>query len=254
MASKTITARNTTLSGVVAGATFADGTATVDDSTHKGKAAIEFAKRHGWAVSGGTASAVDLDPADGEDIERWSEAELEAYLTGHGVQFPSGASVADLKAAVRDAFEVKAQGGSAGQNSAGHTSGTIPPEGAPPVSNPDKPDDADKAAAWKTPMVGNVLNDVAPTISVQPTGTSKVEPATATYTVTATGTPAPTYQWQRQAKGSGSYVDIEGADEASYTTPELTVADNHNDRYRVVVTNSDGSVTSTSYQQAVTAS
>jgi hypothetical protein len=254
MTNRTITARRTTLTGVVAGATFTDGTATVDDATDAGKRAIEYAKRHGWAVSGSIAAAVDLAPADGEALIRWTDQELRDYLTNWKVQFPSGATREELLDAVRDAFETKAQGGSAANESAGHTSGSMPPEGAPPVSNPDKPDDAEKAELWVTPQVGNVLNDVAPTISVQPTGSSKVQGATATYTVTAAGTPTPTYQWQRQALGSGSYVDIDGATAASYTTPALTVAANHNDRYRVVVSNSDGSVTSNSYQQAVTAS
>ena len=73
-------------------------------------------------------------------------------------------------------------------------------------------------------------------------------PATATFSVTATGTPAPTYQWERSAGGSAAYAPIEGATSASYTTPPTTVsggAANNGDKYRVVITNSDGEVKTT---------
>lgn len=253
MTSRTVTARYPGYKGTIAGVQFTAGEATIDDATATGKAVIEFAKRQGWAVSGAIASAVTETVDEGKPVATWTDEELSDYLTEHGVQFPSGASSEDLLAAVLDAFETKAQGGSAANEGAGHTSGTVPPEGAPPVPGEDG-DDADKAAQWVTPQIGNALDDIAPTISGQPSASSKVEGATATYTVTASGTPTPTYQWQRQTRGAGAYVDIEGATSASYTTPALTVAENHNDRYRVVVTNSDGSVTSTGVQQAVTAS
>lgn len=255
MVNRTITARSATLNGRTGGATYTNGVATVDDATRAGKAAIAFAKRQGYAVSGGIATAVDLAPADGEHYTRWTDAELRAYLDGQKVQYPSGAPRADLLNAVKDAFEIKAQGGSAANGGGGHTSGTVPPEGAPPVpAREGMPgDDAEKTELWVTPQTGNVANDVAPVITTAPTATSKVAGQTATYSVVATGTPAPTYQWERQAKGTGSYASIEGATSASYTTPALTVADNHNDRYRVVVSNSDGQVTTTGVQQAVTA-
>lgn len=252
MTNRTITARSSTLNGISGGATYTNGSATVDDATEAGKKAIAYAKRQGWAVSGGIATAVDLTAVTGEAVARWTTAEMKAYLDGHRVQYPSGASDDDLRAAILDAFETKAQGGSAANSSGGHTSQTIPPEPLI-VTNADKPDDAEKAALWVTPLTGNVSNDVAPTISVQPSASSKVEGATATYSVTAAGTPTPTYQWQRQTRGAGSYVDIAGATSASYTTPALTVAENHNDRYRVRVSNSDGVVVSTAVQQAVTA-
>jgi len=238
------------IAGVVAGATFTAGEATVDDATDAGKRSIEFAKRRGWGVAGGIATAVEVTVAQGKPVADWTTAELTTYLNANRVQFPSGASKADKLAAAQDAFEAKAQGGAAANLSAGHLMGTMPPEGAPIVPG----DDAAKAALWRTPMTGNVSDDVAPTISVQPSGSSKITGATATYEVTAAGTPAPTYQWQRQALGTGAYVNIAAATAATYTTPGLTVATKHNDRYRVGVSNSDGSVTSTAYQQAVTAS
>lgn len=255
MASKTITARRATFAGKIGTVQFTAGEATVDDSTDAGKAAIEFAKRHGWAVSGGTASATSPTVPQGKPVADWTEAEIDAYLDAERIAYPSGNPIEDKRALVLNAFETKAQGGSGTpEGVAGHDSGTIPPEGAPPVSAPSKPDDAAEAALHHTPLSTNNPDDIAPSISVQPAATSKIAPATATYSVTASGTPTPTYQWQRQTKGAGAYADIPGATASAYTTPALSVADNHNDRYRVVVSNSDGSVTSNSVQQAVTAS
>lgn len=251
MVNRTITARESTLTGRTGGANYTNGSATVDDATPAGKRAIAFAKRQGWAVSDGTA-AVDRSPADGEPIHRWTRAELEAYLDSHRVAFPEGATDEELRDAIRDAFETKAQGGSAANQSAGHTSETLPPEGAPLVTNPAKPDNPDEAAGWQTPQKGNVTNDVAPAITVQPTASPKVAPATATYSATVTGTPTPSLQWERQTRGAGAYRPIEGATSASYTTPPLSVAENHNDRYRLRAENSDGVVYSNSVQQAVT--
>lgn len=256
MTSRTITTTTpAAFGGKIAGVQFTGGSATVDDATSSGKAVIEFAKRRGWGVSGAIATADPKSVAEGKPVAEWTRGEIETYLDAAHVGYPSGATDAELRAVVLTAFETKANGGSANpEGVAGHDSGTIPPEGAPPVSAPSKPDDATEAALYTTPLGTNDPDDIAPAITVQPTGSSKVAGATATYTVTATGTPAPTYQWQRQAKGSGSYVNIEGATASSYQTPALTVADNHNDRYRVVVSNSDGNVTSSGYQQAVTAS
>lgn len=240
---------NTTFDGKIAGLAFVNGVGTLpDDTTPTGKKQKAFFLRHGYAV--GATAAIVPTADEGKPVASWTAAECRAYLDEWLVQYPSGAPIADLRNAVLTAFEIRAQGGSATLDTAGHIMGTFPVEGAPIVPG----DDATKAALWKTPQVGNTTTDVAPTISAQPSASPKVEGATATYSVTAAGTPTPTYQWQRQTRGSGSYVDITGATSASYTTPALTVAENHNDRYRVVVSNSDGVVTSTSVQQVVTAS
>lgn len=82
----------------------------------------------------------------------------------------------------------------------------------------------------------------APTISAQPAGLTVVAPATATFAVTAAGTPAPGYQWQISTNAGASYSNVNGATAASYTTPATTGTDNGN-RYRVLVSNSAGSVT-----------
>lgn len=243
MAQITVTSPNGSYGGKIAGVQFVNGSATVDDTTAAGKALIAFAKRQGWAHTG--TAAKSETPIQGKPVSKWTTAECKAYLDGWHVQYPSGASLADLRLAVLAAFEVKAQGGAASpEGAAGHTSGTIPPEGAPPVPNPDKPDNAEKAEQWVTPRTGNVDDDVAPTISDQPDNATVTAGATASVTVAATGDPAPSIQWQRQAKGAGAFVDVPGATSATYVTPALTVADNNGDKLRAVVSNSDGTVTS----------
>lgn len=85
-----------------------------------------------------------------------------------------------------------------------------------------------------------------PQIGTQPTAQSALTGATATFTVVATGTGL-SYQWRRNG------VAIAGATGASYTTPALGYAD-HGAQCTVVVTNGDGSVTSTAATLSLVAS
>jgi hypothetical protein len=78
----------------------------------------------------------------------------------------------------------------------------------------------------------------APTISVHPASQTIQEGLTATFTVTAAGTAPLAYQWKRGG------VAIVGATAASYTTAVLTSADD-GALFTVVVSNADGSATST---------
>ncbi|MGH9203493.1 MAG: PQQ-dependent sugar dehydrogenase, partial [Vicinamibacterales bacterium] len=73
----------------------------------------------------------------------------------------------------------------------------------------------------------------APNITDQPDDLSVALGQSATFSVTATGNPAPTYQWQRNR------VNIPGATNPSFTIPAAS-ADDHNDLFRVVVSNSLG--------------
>lgn len=75
----------------------------------------------------------------------------------------------------------------------------------------------------------------APNITDQPDDVSVALGQSATFSVTATGNPAPTYQWQR------NQVNIAGATSSSFTIAAVT-ADDHNDLFRVVVSNSLGTV------------
>src|SRR5438094_3096000 len=80
---------------------------------------------------------------------------------------------------------------------------------------------------------------IAPYISTQPANQTVSVGQTATFSVGAAGTPPLTYQWQKNG------VDIPGATSSSYTTPATTSADTGT-IFRVVVSNTAGSVTSNS--------
>lgn len=85
----------------------------------------------------------------------------------------------------------------------------------------------------------------APSITTQPTDQSAAVGATATFTVTASGTAPLSYQWQ---KGSSN---ISGGTSASYTTPPTTMGDDQA-QFKVVVSNSEGTVTSNPATLSVT--
>jgi len=61
---------------------------------------------------------------------------------------------------------------------------------------------------------------------------------------TAPNSPYVCYQWQKSEDGGTTFEDIPGATRAEYTTPVLTVADDHGDVYRVVAGIPGVSVTS----------
>ena len=92
---------------------------------------------------------------------------------------------------------------------------------------------------------------VAPGITTQPTNATVVEGNKATFTVVVTGTPEPTYQWQIDRNDGNGFVNIDGATSASYTTL-VTVKANDGYKYRCVVTNRKGSVTSNEATMTVT--
>src|SRR5207245_1781999 len=78
---------------------------------------------------------------------------------------------------------------------------------------------------------------VAPTSTTPPANQTVTAGQTATFTVVAAGTAPLSYQWQKNG------VNIAGATSASYTTPATTISDSGS-TFRVVVTNTAGTVTS----------
>ena len=86
----------------------------------------------------------------------------------------------------------------------------------------------------------------APTITGQPTNQIVTVGQTATFSVAATGTAPLSYQWQKNG------ANISGATLASYTTPATASTDNGS-AYKVVVSNSAGSVTSNAASLTVNA-
>jgi len=83
---------------------------------------------------------------------------------------------------------------------------------------------------------------VAPAVTVQPAAQTVTAPDAASFSVTATGT-SPSYQWQRSSDGGATFANIASATAATYSTGATSAAMN-GERYRVVVGNSAGSVTS----------
>jgi PKD repeat protein len=88
---------------------------------------------------------------------------------------------------------------------------------------------------------------IAPSITSPPTDQSVIEGQAATFSVVAEGTEPLSYQWQRDG------VDLAGATGPSYTTPATTLADD-GAIFRVVVSNTVGSMTSVEATLTVTAS
>ena len=86
----------------------------------------------------------------------------------------------------------------------------------------------------------------APSITTQPANQTVNAGQTATFSVAATGTAPLAYQWQKNA------VNISGTTAVSYTTPVTTLADS-GALFRVIVSNSAGSVTSNSATLTVNA-
>ena len=91
----------------------------------------------------------------------------------------------------------------------------------------------------------------APQITAQPVAASVTAPQAASFTVTVIGTPAPACQWQSSADSGATWVTLVGATACSYTTPATAATDNGK-RFRAVVSNSSGNMTSAAAVLTVT--
>ena len=98
---------------------------------------------------------------------------------------------------------------------------------------------------------GHVEDPEAVSITAQPSDVSVVEGAAAVFIVVATGSSPMSYQWSSSSDGGASFTNIGSATAASYSIAATTFAQNGL-RLRVVVTNSQGSVTSSSVALTVT--
>ncbi len=83
---------------------------------------------------------------------------------------------------------------------------------------------------------------VAPSITSQPAAQSIIAGQNASFSVTATGTSL-RYQWRRSTDGGASFTDMAGAANATLALTAVPLADDGH-QYRVMVSNSAGSVTS----------
>lgn len=89
-------------------------------------------------------------------------------------------------------------------------------------------------------LSGGSTTVTTPSISVQPQNKEVTAGETATFTVEASaGSETPTYQWQQSTDNGGSWTDISGATEASYTISSTTTSMSGN-QYRCVVKSASG--------------
>jgi hypothetical protein len=130
---------------------------------------------------------------------------------------------------------------------AGATSSTYT---TPPTTTSDN---GTKFSVNITNTAGTVTSNAAtltvvapPSITVQPANTTVAVGQTATFSVVAAGTAPLAYQWSKNG------VAISAATSSSYTTPSTTGADNAT-QFAVVVSNSAGSLTSSSATLTVNA-
>ncbi len=108
---------------------------------------------------------------------------------------------------------------------------------------------ADGSLFYAARDAGNVYRvtytaNQAPAITQQPQGATVAQGASATFTVVATGSNPLGYQWQRAESGTSTWANISGAISSNYALANAQPSDN-GDRFRVVVSNAFGSVTST---------
>lgn len=112
-------------------------------------------------------------------------------------------------------------------------------------------------AAQLAQPAGAFLSDAAPVITTQPTNQFVVEgnaESIATFTVEFSGSPTPTVQWQKDTQGNNTFANITGATSATLQVfgDDVTITGNNGDQYRAVVTNSGGSVNSSTVTLSVT--
>lgn len=93
-----------------------------------------------------------------------------------------------------------------------------------------------------SPATLSVIQPGRPEITQQPVAQTVDDGATATFTVVASG-PSLTYQWQRSDDGGTTFVDVGGANGATYSLVARAPGD-AGARFRVTVANGVGAVTS----------
>ncbi len=114
-------------------------------------------------------------------------------------------------------------------------------------------DDGNQYRAVASNSAGGAFSNPATLTVVElPTVTNPADAAvavgdTATFTASASGTPTPTVQWQVSTDGGGTWANVGGATDPSYTTGAV-VLDDDGSQYRLAATNAQG----TRYSAAAT--
>ena len=92
---------------------------------------------------------------------------------------------------------------------------------------------------------------IAPAFTLQPLNATIVQGQTANFIVAASGVPVPTLQWQYRLPGTVGFLDIPGANAATYPTPLLGLPDTGT-QFRCVATNGFGDAASVTVTVTVT--
>ena len=154
----------------------------------------------------------------------------QATITGAGFSVVGGMSSVSIAAGQNHAFQVQFA-----PTGTGSASGSI----------------SIASDATNSPLTvslsGTEMTGTGLAITVHPANQSVIAGQTATFTVVATGKGTLTYQWKK------SGAAISGATSASYTTPAVTSSET-GAQFTVVVTDSDGSLTSNPATLTVTSS
>jgi hypothetical protein len=99
------------------------------------------------------------------------------------------------------------------------------------------------AAGHATSAAGILtVKNVAPIIRLQPASVRTTAHAVVQFTVVDTADPAATFQWQKATKGSSKFANIRGATSATFRLSATQA--NNGQKFRVVITNKFGKVTS----------
>ena len=106
------------------------------------------------------------------------------------------------------------------------------------------------AAVYLAGNAGKCLGPQPPSITAQPQSTANLAGGTAAFTVTANGTSPLSYQWQFNGTNLADNVRVAGSQGTNLAIANLLFSDAGS--YRVIVTNSYGSATSTVAALAVT--
>ncbi len=93
-------------------------------------------------------------------------------------------------------------------------------------------------------LVPDLVGNVAPAVTAQPSSQTAVAGSTVTFTVAASGNPTPSVQWE-VSNGQSGFSPINGATSTTLTLVNVAASQN-GDEYEAVFTNSSGSVTTAS--------
>jgi hypothetical protein len=218
----------------IAGATLVSYTTPVTTASDNGSTFdVVVANSAGSVTSNPATLTVDTLPAI------TTQPTSQTVTAGSNVTFTAGAGGNPLPTVQ---WQVSTDGGTTFNNIGGATSGAYSFTTASGDNN-------HKFRAVFTNPVGTVHTNAAtltvntaPSITTQPSDQTVTAPAAATFHVTASGTTPLTYQWQKSIDDGTTWSNV-GTNSTNYTTA-ATASGDDGTQFRVTVSNTAGSVTS----------